>query len=58
MNDPWAWTVVWGVTMGLGGGLGGGGQRGRNWDDCNSITIKIQFLFIQINLTILLKINP
>ena len=23
------------------GGLGGGGQRGKNWDNCNSINNKI-----------------
>ena len=22
------------------GGMGGGGQRGKNWDNCNRITIK------------------
>ena len=23
-----------------GGGMGGGGQRGKNWDNCNRITLK------------------
>ena len=32
--------TVWGLTVGPGGGKGGGGQRGKNWDNCNRITIK------------------
>ena len=40
MNDPWIWTTGWGLTVGVGGGLGGGGQRGKNGDSCNRITIK------------------
>ena len=40
MNDPWTWTTVWGLTVGVGAGLGGGGQRGKNWDNCNRITIR------------------
>ena len=30
-----------GGLTGSGGGLGGGGQRGKNWDNCNIVTIKI-----------------
>ena len=41
MNDPQTWTKVWGLTVGVGSGLGGGGQKGKNWDNCNSIDNKI-----------------
>ena len=41
MNDPQTWTTGWGLTLGIGGGMGRGGQRGKNWDDCNSTTIKM-----------------
>ena len=41
MNDPWTWTTVWELTVGEGGGMGGGGQRDKNWDNWNRITIKI-----------------
>ena len=41
MNDPWTFSV--GIDCGSGGGggakVGGGGQRGKNWDNCNRITI-------------------
>ena len=37
MKDPWTWTTVWGLTIEVGGGLGGEGQRGKHWDNCNSI---------------------
>ena len=40
MNDPWTWTTEWRLTVGEGGGLGGRGQRGKNWDNCNKITVK------------------
>ena len=43
MNDPWAWTTVWGLTVGAGGGIRGGGQRWKNWDNHNRITIKKRF---------------
>ena len=39
MNDPWTWTTVWELTVGAGFGMGSGGQRERNWDNCNGITI-------------------
>ena len=39
MNDPWTWTTGCGLTVGGGSGLGRGGQRGKNWDNCNRITI-------------------
>ena len=41
MNDPQTWTTVWGLTVGVGGGMGKVGQRVKNWDNCNTITIKI-----------------
>ena len=28
---------MWVLTVGVRGGMGGGGQRGKNWDNCNSI---------------------
>ena len=40
INGPWTWTTMWGLTVGTGSGLGRGGQRGKNWDNCNRITIK------------------
>ena len=40
MNDPWTWTAGWGLIVGAGSGLDGGEQRGKNWDNCNRITIK------------------
>ena len=40
MNDPWTWTEEWGLTVGVGDGMGGGGQKGKNWNNCNRITIK------------------
>ena len=40
MNDPWMWTTVWELTVGAGVGIAGGGQRGKNWDNYNRITIK------------------
>ena len=40
MNEAWTWTTVWELTVGAGKGMGGGGQRGKNWDNCNRITIK------------------
>ena len=43
MNDPWTWTTVWGLTVGAGGGIRGGGQRWKNWDNHNRITIKKRF---------------
>ena len=42
MNDPWTWTMVRGLTVGVGSGLGGGEQRGKNWDNCNRLTIKLK----------------
>ena len=36
MNDPWTWTTGWGLTV----GAGRGGQREKNWDKYNRITIK------------------
>ena len=30
---------MWELTVGMGGGMGGGGQRRKNWDNCNRITI-------------------
>ena len=38
MNNPQTWTTVWELTVG--GGMGRGGQRGKNWDNCNRLTIK------------------
>ena len=40
MSDPWIWTTGWKLTVGVVGGMGGGGQRGKNWDNCNRMTIK------------------
>ena len=40
MHDPWTWTSVWGSTVGAGDGLDGGGQKGKNWDNYNRVTIK------------------
>ena len=40
MNDPQTWTKVWELTVESGDGMGGRGQRGKNWDNCNRITIK------------------
>ena len=51
MNDPWTWTTVWELTVGMGGGMGGGGQRRKNWDNCNRITIK---MILKINNKILI----
>ena len=31
---------MWELTVGAGGRMGGGRQRGKNWDNCNRITIK------------------
>ena len=39
MNDPWTWRTVWRLMVGAGGRLGTGGQKGKNWDNCNRITI-------------------
>ena len=39
MNNPQTWTTVWELTVG--GGMGRGGQRGKNWDNCNSINNKM-----------------
>ena len=41
MNDPRTWTMVWGLTVGAEGEMGGGRQRGKSWDNCNRITVKI-----------------
>ena len=41
MSGPWTWTTGRGMTMGVGSGLGGEGQRGKKWDNCNSINNKI-----------------
>ena len=43
MSDPWTRTTVWELTVGMQGGMGGRGQRGKNWDNCNRITIKKSF---------------
>ena len=40
MNDPQTWTTVWRLTVGMEYGLGREGQRGKNWEDCNRMTIK------------------
>ena len=32
---------VWELTVGVGGGMGGGKQRGKNWDKCNRLIIKM-----------------
>ena len=40
MNDPWTWTTVWVLTVEVGGGMGGG-QKEKNWDNCNRITVKM-----------------
>ena len=41
MKNIYAWPKdtgkVWGLNVGIGGRLGGGEQRGKNWDNCNSI---------------------
>ena len=39
VNDAWTQTTGWGLTRSR-GGLGEGGQRGKNWDNCNRVTIK------------------
>ena len=39
MYDPWARTKE--GTAGEKGDTGWGGQRGKNWDNCNSLTNKI-----------------
>ena len=44
MNDPWTWTTGREMTVGVRGWLGGGEQRGKNWDNCNRITIKYLIL--------------
>ena len=38
---PWTWKTVCGLTVGVGGGMGGGGQKGKNWNNGNRITIKM-----------------
>ena len=38
MSDPGAWTTGWGLIVRVGGGGMGGG--GKNWDNCNRVTIK------------------
>ena len=38
------------------GGLGGGGQRGKNWDNCNSIKIKCNLNLKSVHDIIILKI--
>ena len=40
MNDPQTWTTVWGLTVGADSRMGGGGQRGKNWDNSNRVTVK------------------
>ena len=35
--------MVWGLPKGVSGVLGEGRQKGKNWDNCNSIINKIQF---------------
>ena len=42
--QPWTWITVWELTVG--GGLGWDERRrakGKNWDNCNRITIKKSF---------------
>ena len=41
MNEPGTWTTEGELTVEVGDGMGGGGQRGKNWNNCNGITIKI-----------------
>ena len=41
MNDPQTWTTVWELIVGAGGEMSEGGQRGKNWDNCNRMTIKM-----------------
>ena len=41
MNDLRTWTTMWELTVGARGRMGRGGQRGKNWDKHNSITIKM-----------------
>ena len=43
MNDPWTRTTEWGLTVGAEGELGRGGQKGKNWDNCNRVTIRYFF---------------
>ena len=31
---------MWELTVGVGNGIGRGGQRGKNWDNYNRVTIK------------------
>ena len=40
MHDTWTWTTVWELTVGV-GSAGWRGERGKNWDNCNSIKSKI-----------------
>ena len=41
MNDPQMWTTGWGLTVRMWGGVGRGGQKGKHWDNCNRITVKM-----------------
>lgn len=41
MKDPWTWKTVKGLVMEVEGGLGTEGQRGKMWDNGNSINHKI-----------------
>ena len=38
MKEQWTCTMMWGLTV-MGCGLGGAGQRGKNWDNYNRVTI-------------------
>ena len=40
MNDPQTWTTVWELTVGAVGWDGQRRAKGKNWDNCNKITIK------------------
>ena len=40
MNDPQSWTTVWELIVVGVGGMGRGGQRGKNWNNCDRVTIK------------------
>ena len=46
-----------GDCRGPGEGMGGGGQRGKNWDNCNRITIKNDLLKSIIVKNIIKNVN-
>lgn len=53
-HDPWTWTILWEIDCGSGVGCGVGtrGQRGKNWDDHNRISIKTKTNNIKTQLAV------